>query len=106
MYNQIRCFILIKQRLSFLIGTSNSKGLTELNQSIHTDIVPFIISAVKDVKRELDVLRNTTTATVSGLWKHWNRTDAEIEDIIKLISQQNEIFHFIIAYHSDVLYPR
>ena len=82
------------------------KELTELNQSIHIDIVPFIISAVKDVKRELDMLRNTTTANVSGLWKHWNRTDAEIEDIIKLIAQQNETIHFKIAYHSDVLYSK
>ena len=82
------------------------KELAELNQSIHTNIVPFIISAVKDVKRELDVLRNTITANVSVLWKHWNRTDAAIEDIIKLIAQQNETVHFKIAYHSDVLYSK
>ena len=81
------------------------KELTELNQSIHIDIVPFIISVVKDVKRELDMLRNTTTANVSGLWKHWNRTDAEIEDIMKLIAQQNETIHFKIAY-SDVVYSK
>ena len=82
------------------------KELTVLNQSVHTDIVPFIISAVKDVKRELDMLRNTTTANVSSLWKHWKRTDAELEDIIKLIAQHNETIHFKIAYHSDVLYSK
>ena len=78
--------------------------LTELNKSVHTDIAPFIISAVNDVRKELDMLRKSTTANVSGLWKHWNRTDAEIEDIIKMIAQQNETLHFKIAYHSDVLY--
>ena len=78
--------------------------LTELNKSVHTDIAPFIISAVNDVRKELDMLRKSTTANVSGLWKHWNRTDAEIEDIIKMIVQQNETLHFKIAYHSDVLY--
>ena len=82
------------------------KELTELNQSVHTEIVPSIISALKEVKRELDMLRNTTTANVSSLWKHWNRTDAEVEDIIKLIAQQNETIHFKIAYHSDVLYSK
>jgi BMFP domain-containing protein YqiC len=80
--------------------------LTALNKSVHTDIAPSIISAVQEVKRELDMLRDTTTANVSGLWKHWNRTDAEIEDIIKLMSQQNETLHFRIAYHSDVLYSK
>ena len=80
--------------------------LTALNKSVHTDIAPSIISAVKEVKRELDMLRDTTTANVSGLWKHWNRTDAEIEDIIKLMSHQNETLHFKIAYHSDVLYSK
>ncbi len=78
--------------------------LTELNKSVQTDIAPFIISAVNDVRKELDMLRKSTTANVSGLWKHWNRTDAEIGDIIKMIAQQNETLHFKIAYHSDVLY--
>ena len=51
-------------------------------------------------------LSPTTTANVSALWKHWNRTDAAIEDIIKLIAQQNETIHFKIAYHSNVLYSK
>ncbi|CAB3983226.1 Hypothetical predicted protein [Paramuricea clavata] len=78
--------------------------MAHLNKSIHTDITPFLISAVKDVSDELNTLRKLTTANVSELWRHWNRTDAEIEDIIKLIAQQNETLHFKIAYHSDRLY--
>lgn len=78
--------------------------MAQLNKSIHADITPFLISAVKDIRHELNTLRKLTTANVSELWKHWNRTDAEIEDVIKLIAQQNETFHFKIAYHSDRLY--
>ena len=50
-----------------------------------------------------DELARTAT-NVDELWKYWNRTDREIEDIVNLLAQQNETFHFKIAYHSDKLY--
>lgn len=80
--------------------------LTQLNDSVHKDMVHFVVSTMNNLRQELTILRNSTAITVSELWKHWNRTDAEIEDIIKLMTQQNETLHFKIAYHSDVLYSK
>ena len=80
--------------------------LTQLNDSVHTDMVHFVVSLMNNLKQELTILRNSTATNISELWKHWNRTDAEIEDIIKLMAQQNETLHFKIAYHSDVLYSK
>lgn len=80
--------------------------LTQLNDSVHTDMVHFVVSSMNNLRQELTILRNSTATIVTELRKHWNRTDAEIEDIIKLMVQQNETLHFKIAYHSDVLYSK
>jgi chromosome segregation ATPase len=86
----------------YLIRVRNE--VTQLNYSLRTDMLPFVVGAVNDLRQELNFLRNSTMANVSELWRHWNRTDAEIEAIITLLAQQNESLHFKIAYHSDVLY--
>jgi hypothetical protein len=86
----------------YLIRVRNE--VTQLNYSLRTDMLPFVVGAVNDLRQELNFLRNSTMANVSELWRHWNRTDAEIEAIIALMAQQNESLHFKIAYHSDVLY--
>ena len=80
--------------------------LTQLNDSVHTEMVHFVVSSMNNLRQELTILRNSTATIVTELRKHWNRTDAEIEDIIKLMVQQNETLHFKIAYHSDVLYSK
>ena len=77
---------------------------TKLNYSIHNDMMPFVAEAMNDLRQELSILRNSTTAHVSELWKQLGRADAEIEDFVKLFAQQNQTFHFKMAYHSDVLY--
>ena len=79
------------------------KKLTQLNSTLYTATLPFIVGAMDNLKQEVNTLRNSTTASVRELLKHWNRTDAEVEDVIKLLSRQNESLHFKIAYHSDVL---
>ncbi|CAB3979666.1 Hypothetical predicted protein [Paramuricea clavata] len=86
----------------YLIRVRNE--VTQLNYSLRTDMLPFVVGAVNDLRQELNWLRNSTMANVSELLRHWNRTDSEIEDIITLLAQQNESLHFKIAYHSDVLY--
>ncbi len=78
--------------------------LTQLNYSVHTDMVPFTVEAVNDLRHELNILRNSTTANVSELWKVWSKTNTEIEDVVKLMAQQNDTFHFKMEYHSDTLY--
>ena len=80
--------------------------LTQLNDSVHTEMVHFVVTSVNNLRQELTILRNSTATIVTELRKHWDRTDAEIEDIIKLMVQQNETLHFKIAYHSDVLYSK
>ena len=78
--------------------------LTKLNYSVHNDMMPFVAEAMNDLRMELSIVRNSTAANVSELWKQWSRTNAEIEDVVKLFAQQNQTFHFKMAYHSDVLY--
>ena len=78
--------------------------LTKLNYSIHNDMMPFVAEAMNDLRQQLSIVRNSTTANVSELWKQLGRADAEIEDVVKLFAKQNQTFHFKMAYHSDVLY--
>jgi uncharacterized protein YukE len=78
--------------------------LTKLNSSVHNYIMPFVNKAVTDLSQELNILRISTAANITELWKRWRRTDAEMEDVVKLLAQQNETFHFKMAYHSDTLY--
>jgi chromosome segregation ATPase len=97
-------------RLRWNLNATNNKllrlqtELTQLNYSVRRDVLPFIVAAVNDLRQELNVLRNSTTTNVSELWKHWNQTNTEVEDIVKLMVQQNKTLHFKMAYQSDFLY--
>ena len=92
-------------KLSRLSGSLNAirndiirlqNELTQLNKSVHSDITSFVTSAVNDLRQELN-------KTITKIARLSERTDSEIDDIVKLLSQQNETLHFKIAYHSDAL---
>ena len=78
--------------------------LRTLNYSVHNDMMPFVAEAVSDLRQELDMLRNSTTAKVTELWKRWGRTETEIEDVVKLFAQQNQTFRFKMAHRLNLLY--
>ncbi|XP_028402400.1 rho GTPase-activating protein gacN-like [Dendronephthya gigantea] len=92
-------------KLSRLSGSLNAiqndiillqNDLAQLNKSVHLDITSFVTSAVDDLRQELN-------KTITKLRRLSERTDEEIDDIVKLLSQHNETLHFKIAYHSDAL---
>ncbi|XP_046858746.1 dynein regulatory complex subunit 4-like [Xenia sp. Carnegie-2017] len=82
------------------------RKVNHLNESIYKDTRKYLVSATQDLRHDINGLQNWTILTarnLSELWRRWNRTDTEVEDIIKLIRQHNETLHFKIAYHSDAL---
>ena len=83
----------IKDHLNVLISTVGNLSATD--------------SGLSSLRLKLNVTENELTkvvANVDDLWEHWNRTNAVVEDLTKLLTKQNETFHFKIAYHSDALY--
>ena len=83
----------IKDHLNVLISTVGNLSATD--------------SGLSSLRSKLNVTENELTkvvANVDDLWEHWNRTNAVVEDLTKLLTKQNETFHFKIAYHSDALY--
>ena len=92
--NTTKAFQDIKDHLNFLISS--------LGRNLSADS-----ARVSRLRFELNATKNELTKTESNideLWRHWNRTNAVVEDLTKLLTKQNETFHFKIAYHSDALY--
>ena len=92
--NTTKAFQDIKDHLNFLISS--------LGRNLSADG-----SRVSRLRFELNATKNELTkaeSNIDELWKRWNRTNAVVEDLTKLLAKQNETLHFKIAYHSDALY--
>ena len=92
--NTTKAFQDIKDHLNFLISS--------LGRNLSADG-----ARVSRLRFELNATKNELTkaeSNIDELWQHWNRTNAVVEDLTKLLTKQNETFHFKIAYHSDALY--
>lgn len=80
--------------------------LIQLNESLHSDIPPSFVSAVKILNQDLQMLRNSTRRNISEIWERWNRTNVRIGGILKLVAKQNETGRLKIAYRPENLYSR
>ena len=91
--NTTKAFQDIKDYLNFLISS--------FGRNLSADG-----SHVFRLRFELNAKNEQTKAepNIDELWERWNRTNAVVEDLTKLLTKQNETFHFKISYHSDVLY--
>jgi ElaB/YqjD/DUF883 family membrane-anchored ribosome-binding protein len=75
--------------------------LTKLNYSVQNYIMPFVSKAVNDLRQELNILSNSTTASISELRKYWSRAGAEVEEtrrgiqnsVDNRIAQANKTLH-------------
>jgi chromosome segregation ATPase len=63
--------------------------------------MPFVSKAVNDLRQELNILSNSTTASISELRKYWSRAGAEVEEtrrgiqnsVDNRIAQANKTLH-------------